>query len=242
MAATYYPSEDLHLNIARGLVKGTSVVFLSGRNTDVPVSTAESVWEAGGLYPWSTWDAGAAALYVASSNNADQGQTILINGLDANYDIQTEVVTLTGTTAVPTQNQYIRINGVTNIGSSRFVGNVTVKYGTSTGTTVGYASAGSQMSRASIYTVPNGYTAYSVYGDFAVSATDYAELTANWRFFGATFLTVYSTETTGAFVASPPIPGAIPAKTDIDNRVGNGSNNLRCMSNQQLVLIKDGLI
>ena len=106
---------------------------------------------------------------------------------------------------------------------------------------VGYAGSESQMSRAAVYTVPNGYTAFSMYGDFSVSASGYAQLDAHWRFFGGVFLQIYSIETTASYKADPIIPGAIPAKTDIDNRVSFGTNNLRCMSNQQLLLIKTGL-
>lgn len=239
--AQYFPMDSMHLNIARGLVKGASVVFLSGKNEDVATNSNESVWMGGGLYPWSTWDAGAATLYVKSSNAADTNKLILIDGLDSNFNMQSEVVALNGTTAVATTKSYIRLNNVVNVGSSTFAGDVSVHYGTGVGTVVGYADSMSQMSRAAIYTVPNGYTAYTVYGDFAVSASDYAQLDAHWRFYGGVFLQIYSTETTGAFKADPIVPGAIPAKTDIDNRVSHGTNNLRCMSNQQLILIKTGL-
>lgn len=239
--ARYYPMDSVHLNIARGLVKGASVVFLSGKNEDVAVNSNESIWMGSGLYPWSTWDAGASALYVKSSSAGDTGQVILIDGLDSNYNMQSETVVLNGTTGVATTKSYLRINNVVNVGSTRFTGNVSVHYGSAVGTMVGYADAMSQMSRSSIYTVPAGHTAYTVYGDFAVSASGYAQLDAHWRFFGGVFLQIYSVEVTGAYKADPIVPGTIPGKTDIDNRVSYGTNNLRCMSNQQLILVKTGL-
>ena len=103
----YYPMDSVHLNIARGLVKGASVVFLAGKNEDVAVSSNETVWMHGGLYPWSTWDAGASVLYVTSTNAGDIGQAILIDGLDSNYDMQSEVVVLNGTTGVATTKRYL---------------------------------------------------------------------------------------------------------------------------------------
>lgn len=238
--AQYFPMDNMHLNIARGLVKGASVVFLAGKNEDVAVNTNESIWLHGGVYPWSTWDAGAARLYVASSA-ADVGQLILIDGLDSNFNMQSEVIALNGTTAVATTKSYIRLNNVINVGSTAFTGDLTVRYGSAAGTVIGAAEAVSQMSRSSVYTVPADHTAYTVYGDFSVSASGNAQLDAHWRFFGGVFLQIYSVETSGGFAAMPPVPGAIPAKTDIDNRVNHSTNNLRCLSNQQLILIKTGL-
>ena len=60
-----------------------------------------------------------------------------------------------------------------------------------------------------------------------------------WRFFGGPFITVYQAEVYESFITSmPPIPGAIPAKTDIDNMVQFVDNNgSRVYSNQQLLLI-----
>ena len=63
---------------------------------------------------------------------------------------------------------------------------------------------------------------------------------ALWRFHGGVFVGVYATEMSGAsYQATPPIPGRIPEKTDIDNRVAVGTNNLTASSNQQLLLIKN---
>lgn len=235
-------SGDYWLEVAKGNIRDHQVVFLSGKNEDVAVNTNESVWMGGGLYPWSAWNGGAANLYLASSNDADTGITLLVSGLDANYNQISEVIltsAVSGTTYVATTNQYYRLNSVINIGSKACVGNISLKYGSSGGTVVGYVDSKSQQHRASIYTVPVGYTAYSVYGDFSVSGNNYAQLDAHWRFFGGVFIQVYSTETTGFCKADPIAPGAIPEKTDIDNRVSNGTNNLRVISNQQLILVKN---
>lgn len=235
-------SGDYWLEIAKGNIRDHQIVFLSGKNEDVAVSSNESVWMGGGLYPWSAWDGGAANLYIGSSNAADTSVTLLVSGLDINYNVISEVIStsaVSGTTYVATVNQYYRLNSVINIGSKACVGNISLKYGSSSGTVVGYVDSVSQQHRASIYTVPAGYTAYTVYGDFSVSGNNYCQLDAHWRFFGGVFVQIYSTETTGAFKADPIAPGAIPEKTDIDNRVSQGTNNLRVSSNQQLILVKN---
>lgn len=235
-------SGDYWLEISKGNISDHSIVFLSGKNEDVAVNTNESVWMGGGLYPWSAWNAGAATLHIVSSDAADTSITLLVSGLDASYNMISEVIStsaVSGTTSVATTRQYYRLNSVVNIGSKACVGNISLKYGSSSGTVVGYVDSKSQQQRASIYTVPAGYTAYSVYGDFSVSGSNYAQLDANWRFFGGVFIQVYSVETTGFCKADPAGAGAIPEKTDIDNRVNNGTNNLRVISNQQLILVKN---
>jgi len=55
---------------------------------------------------------------------------------------------------------------------------------------------------------------------------------------------VYATEIYQQFiVATPPVPGAIPEKTDIDNQIFLvSSNGTRVYSNQQLILVKNNAL
>lgn len=226
------------LDVSAGRVPGHSIVFISGRNRLVPLNTEITVWEQGGMYPWSVWNTGAGTLTIVSDNAADTAITILLNGLDANYNLQTEVVTVNGTTTVTSTKSFIRLNSAVNIGSKAGVGTLIIQRN---GTTVGVIVAKAQNTKMAIYTVPNGYTAFSVFGDFSVSRNEAAELNAHWRFFGGVFIDVYSVQVyQSSYSALPPYPGAIPQKTDIDNRVDFGTaNNMVAYSNQQLLLVEN---
>ena len=224
------------LDVSAGRVPGHSIVFISGRNRTTAVNVAATVWEPGGLYPWSVWDAGAGTLTVVSNNAADTDITLLLSGLDSNYAIQTEVVTVNGKTTVTTTKSFYRLNSAVNIGSKNVTGTVTIARN---GTTVGQIINGANTTKMGIYTVPAGYTAFSVYGDFSVSKNEAAELNAHWRFFGGVFIDIYSVQIyQAALMALPPYPGAIPEKTDIDNRIQYATaKNTAVYSNQQLLLI-----
>lgn len=223
-------------DVAAGRVPGHSIVFIAGRNRTTAVNVAASIWECGGLYPWSVWNAGAGVLTLSSNNAADTDITILLSGLDANYNPITEVVIANGTTTVTTIQSFIRFNSAVNIGNKSVTGTINFYRN---GTIVGCIIDGANNSRMSIYTVPAGHTAFSIYGDFSVSKNEAAELNTHWRFFGGVFLDIYSVQLyQTVFAAFPPAPGAIPEKTDIDNRVNYATaNNTAVYSNQQLLLV-----
>lgn len=234
-------TNNFFLDVSAGRIPGHSIVFIAGRNRAVPIGTQVSVWEPGGMYPWSVWNGGAGTLTVVSNNAADTAVTILLSGLDIDYNPLTEVIAVNGTTTVTTTNSFYRLNSAVNIGSKDITGTVLIARN---GTTVGQIMGSENMTRMSIYTVPAGHTAYSVYGDFAVGKNESAELNAHWRFFGGVFLDIYSVQLyQQAFVANPPYPGAIPEKTDIDNRVNYATaNNSTVYSNQQLLLINNSYL
>lgn len=224
-------------DVARGAIPGHSIVFLGGHNRSVSNNTEASIWNVGGLYPWSVWDSGAGNLSILSTNAADTGITLLLDGLDSDYRLQTEVLVGNGLTPVLSTKQFIRLNSATNIGNKAIVGTVNIR---KNGTNVARITPEKQSTSMSIYTVPAGYTAFSVWGDFGILATASAELRAYWRFFGGVFIGIYATTITGqSYQATVPFPGKIPEKTDIDNRVAQGTNNLEASSNQQIVLIEN---
>ena len=243
MTITSYPllPKDFALEVAKGKVAGHSIAFISGKHPSVSVGgTPTTIWNnTANTYPWSVWDAGAAAVYLASTSASDT-QTVLLTGLDASYNVITTVVTLTGTTAVNTgATLFKRLNSAIIINGSTAVGTISIKYGSSAGAIVGIISPDMSATSMSIYTVPAGFTAFSMYGDFSVNKGNQAELAVKWRFFGSPFITVYQTEVHEQFITSaPPIPGAIPEKTDLDNQVQSVDNaGSRVYSNQQLLLI-----
>lgn len=110
-------------DIAEGNIADHTFIRKFGHNDDVG-ATKETLWNAGGLYPWP---AAAEILKVSSSDTDDDGspvgngaRTIQLFGLDASYALQNETITLNGTGVVSTVSSYLRIYraAVLTVGSS----------------------------------------------------------------------------------------------------------------------------
>ncbi len=145
--------EPFDLQVARGQVDGHSTVNIYGYQPSVG-TTSIPVWENATAY---TYPVAAGVMYLSGSNG-DTAQ-ITIVGLDANYAVISEVVTLNGTTPVATTKSYLRINSMfVSVGSATNpAGAVYLK---NSGGTVTYAqiNAGIGRTQAALYTVPAGYT------------------------------------------------------------------------------------
>jgi hypothetical protein len=162
-----------YMQVARGLATGASEVNIYGYQAALPNSSGATyypVWENTTQY---TYPVSATTMLLWSSSASDTNVSVLINGLDASYNIISETLVLTnGTTGVTTTKSYLRINGIQVTGSVNAVG--TLNLGNA-GKTIQYAEiiAGNGKSQAMIYTVPNGYTFY------LTRATAYTNLNGN---------------------------------------------------------------
>lgn len=233
------------LAIAKGEVNEHSVVFLSGRNPNVIVANLpETIWNCGGRYPWASWNGGNKALYLVSDSASDT-YPVVLSGLDFDYNEVTYTITLNGTTPVTTPVMFYRLNSAIYLdGANANIGTISIRITDAAGALVGKIEPGTGNTSMSIYTVPAGHTAYSYWGDFSVNKNEGAQLNAMWRFYGASFICVYATEVYEQHIfTDPPIPGAIPEKTDIDNTVRLvTSNGTRVYSNQQLLLVNNNAL
>jgi uncharacterized Zn-binding protein involved in type VI secretion len=173
---TYYgKDENFSLQVARGLIPGHSVVTVFGYNPDVDTSE-ESVWPNGGTVPHPTV---ASVLKISSTDAADASpsgtgaRSVLITGINANYDQVSETVVLSGQTAVNTVHSYLYVNGltVTSVGSSGAnAGDINVGTGTVTAgvpaVLYDMIAIGYNNRTTGHYCVPAGYTGYLVHGLF----------------------------------------------------------------------------
>lgn len=164
--------DDLRLAVPRGLVGGIGGLNKSGRNPDVDTSTdPEDLWTEGGL-----WVAPTSAVVhdVESTSGQDTdgsgtgAHTVWLQGLDANWEMQEETVTMNGGTIVNTVNSYLRIfqmKVVTGGSNNANVGTITASQ---TGGSVVTAAIdvdptsgeGDGQSLMAIYTVPASTTLY----------------------------------------------------------------------------------
>lgn len=154
--ARYYPTEDSFLNVSRGLVEDGEVRNIFGYQ-DIADSTFRVLWEFSAtdlLFPSS-----AIQLTISSANASDDGKSLLIKGLDADWNYLQEVVTLVGAGDVVTTNSFLRINDLLLISGITNVGLITVQ---NSGKTEKYAGIREEDGRnqASHFSVPANHCYY----------------------------------------------------------------------------------
>jgi hypothetical protein len=98
----------------------------------------------------------AAQLGVVGTSTTDNSQ-ITVQGLDADYNKVSNIVTLNGTTTVTTSASYIRAYRAFVSDDNEPAGDVTIRH---SGDTVAIISAEENQTLMTTYTVPAGYTAY----------------------------------------------------------------------------------
>lgn len=231
-----YPFE---VNLARGGFIAHKSAFIFGYNADIN-GTEETIWTRGGIYQYPS---AASVMTVSSTSTSDTAEgtgarTILVTGLDANYNEVSEVVTLNGQTPVNTVNSFLRINDmrVLTAGSGESAAGV-IAIGTGTVTlgvpAVTYSEIANNDNHSldAVWTVPAGYTAY-VYRGTVTSGTansnQYVVARLVARPFGSVFFTAAKVSLqTGYIDFDFGIPIVVPEKTDIEARaLSSGSNNV----------------
>jgi len=150
--------EPFDLQVARNQIMGHQTINVFGYQAAIS-TTAIPVWENTAAYVYPT---SASTLTLVSTSASDNtSASVLIGGLDANFNPISEILFLNGVTGVTTVNSYLRINSMVLVspGSSQNtnVGVITLKQ---TSNTLSQINAGIGKSQSTIYTVPNGYTLF----------------------------------------------------------------------------------
>jgi hypothetical protein len=149
-------SEELQLQMARGLIGGHTSLNIAGYQATVG-STFIPIWENAAAY---VYPVAAGQMRLWSSSASDVNVLIRISGLDANYAMISEELLLTaGTTGVLTAKSYWRITNLTVIDGVNPVGVISLG---DDGKTAEYAkiAINAGTSSRTVYTVPAGYTFY----------------------------------------------------------------------------------
>ena len=149
-------SEPFDLQCARGLIPGHTSMNISGYQAAVN-NTFIPIWENATAY---VYPASESQMLVYSSSDSDTNIVLVINGLNALYELTSEVIVLTnGTAGLTTTKSYLRINGIAVAGSVNPVGDISIG---NAGKTEVYAKikAGTGTSSMTVYTVPANYTFY----------------------------------------------------------------------------------
>lgn len=240
---------EYFLEVSKGNIPGASSVLKFGYNADIDSgSTPEDVWSNGGIYTFPS-SASLASIVSSSTNDTSAGtgaRTITIEGLDSNYNLQSETITLNGTTSVNSNNQYIRVFRayVVTAGSGEVnAGNISI---TVSSVIVAHIPADVGQTQMAIYTVPAGYTAYLLgWNGFVVKKNAGVATLEFWERKDAvkkmkSQMTVSVSGTTN-FSNTLTSPRKITEKTDIFIRCSYVSaNDMQVFSDYSLILEKNG--
>ena len=210
--------------------------------------TNGTIWdEDDTVYPWSTIDSnGVLTVTVVEPNNeasvstAHDGDTVEIQGLDGDYNLQTETVTISGSSATTTNN-FKRVFRAKFTNGGSFDPNtkrILIKSGT---TTVAKILEDLGQTLMSIYTIPAGYTGYLMRLDVTAQGT----ATGSFKLFArpdgiGSFQLKHVAEVNGVggpYQLEYPIPQSFTEKTDIDARMHTRSNNGRYTCTFDILLV-----
>lgn len=232
--------EPFDLQVARNQILDHKVIFKFGFNPDIN-GVEETIWDAGDIYAYPS---AATVMKVSSGSTNDTAagtgaRTILVQGLDADYNEAQEIVTLNGQTEVNTTTSFLRVTRayVLTAGSGgTAAGNIYVGVGTVTtgvpATIYAQITLGENQTLMAIWTVPAGYTGYFDHFNVATGTTNanqYITIRAVQKNFGGVFRTLIK-QSIGSngiadFVIKYPIE--VQEKTDLEIRASSsGSNNL----------------
>lgn len=154
--------------LAQGKINGTSSMLKFGLNPDID-GTQEDIWYYGGVYTGHN-PTSAERISVVSNDNNDSltgtgARTILILGLDENYNEINETIELQGTTPVLSTLSFLRANRakVIRSGSSNVnEGTIIFRQSITTANIFGTIPPETGQTLIAAYTIPANKTGYFV--------------------------------------------------------------------------------
>lgn len=203
-------TEPFELQVARGQIRGHSVVNIFGFNPTVG-TTFITPWELNTAYPFLST---ARQLTIVSTSASDANKIAIIQGLDANYNAINESVVIGGLTPVTTIKSFLRINGM-SAGDGTIIGNVTASY---SGVVYAQITDGVGRTQMAQFTVPAGHTFYLYrINGWSATATGSQYITFRNRVttLTASFDVAQATFTTSQFEVQRRLPFAYGEKTNI---------------------------
>jgi uncharacterized Zn-binding protein involved in type VI secretion len=231
-------NEPFELQVARGFIQGHRAVTVFGYNPDVDTSEV-TVWP---LPSVITHPAAALQMKVSSTSANDASgntgaRTVVIQGLDANYNEISETVTLNGQTGVLTTQSFFRINyayvataGNTNSAAGDiYFGTGTVTAGVPA-TVYNIIKYDFNNTVTGHYTIPAGYSGYLSQGLFSAGqASGSTQVRGRLLSTGLDNIRRTAAVTTVNNGVSDYVfeyPLRIPEKTDLEaTAVGSANNN-----------------
>jgi len=258
-------ARDMGIAVSSGAVEGMSVIHKFGKATDFDITDGfVTVWDGANDGYTGT---GTAMKYIysatanisqLSSTSGSDTQVIEIQGLDANWNLVVQNVTLNGTTPVDMTiagTALIRVFRMKNMGTTPLAGTVHLSIA-GANLTAGEPDAlnenraiitiGHNQTLMSVYSVPAGCTAYMT--DFHASlAGAKRTVTSVFHLEARAFGGVFQTKHTGAVIDGGTshlnfhyhIPEKFAAKTDIEIHANTDADVTAVSAGFDITLVDD---
>ena len=240
MADYFVWDEEFPLNVARGKVRGASIIHKFGAVPSMATNTTGTIWDIDDTpYPWSAFDT-AGVLVAGIVDAADNAHVIRVEGLNENYETVSEdftvssSATVTGTVSFKrVYRAYITTDSGSNTADINF---------TKGGTPVLRIKAGKGQTLMAIYTVTAGCTAYIK--QIACSAQAGADATIDVKVRNTSGIerVQASFEVVGdggPYINQFYYPLKVPEKTDIEFMATTRSNNGRYTATFDMIVIRE---
>ena len=245
------------LAIAKGEVTGSSFIHKFGHAQDFDISDGlVTIWDGAEdgepyelmRYVYST----TAAIDSISGDNASDTQVIEVQGLDANWDLVVQEVTLNGQNRVALGTPLIRIFRAKNVGSVDLLGHVLVYENTAISGGVpidttkvrAVIHAENNQTEMAVFTIPAGKTGYMRDWYASMAGTRKAathEIKLYARPFGQVFQLKHNNRTTifrqQLLQHSYVEPEVFREKTDVEMRVNTDQDSAGVAGGFDIVLI-----
>lgn len=161
--ATGYLTEQ-NLQISRGLVRGAYSVNKFGYNSDVPSNAFETVWDGSNLYTYVSTP--GFATVTSTDTTDDNGGIVQVFGLDDNYNLVDETLTIGGGAGSVTFKRVFRAVLITANTGTTNEGTISV---TVDNVAVAKILPGNGQTLMTIYTIPANKKGYLVQLDVGSS-------------------------------------------------------------------------
>ena len=156
--------KEQSIQIARGLVKSVYSVNKFGYNSDVPSNAFETVWDGSNLYTYVSTP--GVATVTSTDTSSDNNGTVQVFGLDDNYNLVDETLTIGGAAGSVTFKRVFRAVMLTANTGDTNVGTISV---TVDSIAVAKIVPGKAQTLMAIYTIPANKRGYLVQLDVGSS-------------------------------------------------------------------------
>nr|AKH48570.1 hypothetical protein SRSM4_124 [uncultured marine virus] len=214
MSINHLTQMPLGLAIQRGNIPNFSGIQKFGYNTAVGTSF-ETIWENGSTYSYPT--SATTAVATSSDTSSDNDSTVHIYGLDSNYDLADEVITVGGSAST---TSFIRVFRSVLTNANTGVVNVGKITTTVNSLPVSVIDVGYGQSLQAIYTIPRNYRGYLMSIDVGTSKQKEVQVKFMQRpINGNTFQTKSLITTFGTpFKKDFLVPAILSEKSDLEIR------------------------
>ena len=233
-------NKPFYLEVAQGLIAGYSFNHRFGAVPSMSSGVTGSIWDINDtIYPWDALSSGSI-VNIERNNASDDDLIVTVQGLDENYDVAQEDITITGADQTGSQ-LFTRVNRAFVTGNGGNAGDIDIEAGSAGGTTVARIIAGYGQTQMAVYTIPAGKTGYILHGTATGSSDTDAEGRMMVRYFGTNAFRIghaFELQLRGGqydYTFQTPIP--VPEKTDIDVRATMRSNNKRITAAFDVLLV-----